>query len=247
MDNTQLVNLSYQLAAFRSMDVIANNLANVSTPGYKRESTKFEEFLSQGQPLGEGDSGPQSISFVQDKGTVRDLTEGNIVNTGNQFDLAIGGQGYFAVQTSSGDTRYTRDGHFTLDPTGKIVDASGNSLQGSGGDITVSTEDGDIHIGKDGIVTGAKGQLGQVKIVSFDNERALVKEGSNDYSTTQTANTVATPDVQQGMLESSNVSPVTEISHMLEIMRSYQASATLSQSQQQLTSNALDKLSAVQS
>jgi flagellar basal-body rod protein FlgF len=246
MDNTQLVNLSYQLAAYRSIDVIANNLANVSTPGYKRESTKFEEFLSQGQSL-EGDGSPQSISFVQDAGTVRDLSQGNIQQTGSEFDLAIGSKGYFPVQTSSGATLYTRDGHFTLDPTGKLVDSSGNSLQGDGGAITVSTEDGDIHVGKDGVVTGAKGQLGQVKIVSFDNERALVKQGANDYSTTQTANAVATPDIQQGMLEGSNVSPVTEISHMLEVMRSYQATASLSQSQQQLTTNALDKLSAVQS
>ena len=246
MDNTQLVNLSYQLAAYRSMDVIANNLANVSTPGFKRESTKFEEYLSQGDPL-EGQDGSQSISFVQDKGTIRDLSEGNIVNTGSQFDLAIAGPGYFAVQTPSGDTRYTRDGHFRLDATGTIVDEEGNSLQGSGGAITISTEDGDIHFGKDSIVTGAKGQLGQVKVVNFDNERALVKEGGNLYSTTQTANAVATPNILQGQLESSNVSPVTEISHMLEVMRSYQATATLSQSQQQLTSNALDKLSAVES
>jgi flagellar basal-body rod protein FlgF len=246
MDNTQLVNLSYQLAAYRSMDVIANNLANVSTPGFKRESTKFEEYISQGDPV-EGDPSQQSISFVQDTGTVRDLSEGNIVGTGAQFDLAISGSGYFAVQTPSGATRYTRDGHFTLDPTGKIVDASGDSLQGDGGDITVSTEDGDIHIGKDGIVTGAKGQLGQVKIVDFDNDRALVKEGESLYSTTQTANTVTTPDIQQGMLESSNVSPVAEISKMLEVMRSYQATAMLSQSHQTMMNNTLDKLSAVQS
>jgi flagellar basal-body rod protein FlgF len=244
MDNTQLVNLSYQLAAYRSMDVIANNLANVSTPGFKRESTKFEEYLSQGDPL-EGQDGPQSISFVQDKGTVRDLSQGNMEGTGSQFDLAIGGQGYFTLKTPTGDTRYTRDGHFSLDPTGKMVDASGNSLQGDGGDITVSTEDGDIHVGKDGIVTGAKGQLGQIKLVDFANERALLKEGANDYSTTQTPTPITTPNIQQGMLESSNVSSVSEISQMIEVMRSYQATASLSQSQQQMTSNALDKLSAV--
>jgi flagellar basal-body rod protein FlgF len=248
MDNTQLVSLSYQLAAYRSMDVIANNLANMSTPGYKRESTKFEQYLSQGAPT-EGDSdsdSDQPISFVKDTGTIRDLSQGNLMNTGSQFDLAVGGSGYFTVQMSDGTQRYTRDGHFRLDPSGRIVDADGNSLQGSGGEITVSTEDGDIHVGKDGIVTGAKGQLGQVKIVDFDNDRALVKEGSNLYSTTQTPNAVTTPDIEQGMLENSNVSPVSEISHMLEIMRSYQASANLSQSQQQLMTNAIDKISAVQ-
>ena len=246
MDNTQLVNLSYQIAAYRSMDVIANNLANMSTPGFKRESTKFEEYLSQGGTI-EGQDGPQSISFVQDKGTVRDLSQGPVASTGSEFDLAIGGKGYFAVQTADGQTRYTRDGHFTLDPSGKLVDSAGNSLQGDGGEITVSTEDGDIHIGSDGVVTGAKGQLGQVKVVDFANERALVKQGANDYSTTQQATAVTNPNIQQGMLEGSNVSPVAEISHMLEVMRSYQATASLSQTQQQLTTNALDKLSAVNS
>jgi flagellar basal-body rod protein FlgF len=246
MDNTQLVNLSYQMAAFRSMDVIANNLANMSTPGFKSESTKFEEYLSQGGAI-EGQDGPQSISFVQDKGTVRDLSQGQMTTTGAQFDLGIGGNGYFAVQTADGTTHYTRDGHFTLDATGKIVDSSGNALMGDGGNLTISTEDGDIHIGKDGVVTGAKGQLGQVKVVDFANDRALVREGGNDYSTTQAPTDVALPNIQQGMLEGSNVSSVAEISHMLEVMRSYQATASLSQSQQQLITGALDKLSATQS
>jgi flagellar basal-body rod protein FlgF len=245
MDNTQLVSLSYQVAAYRAMDVIANDLANVSTPGYKRESTKFEEYLSHPQPA-EDETGPQTISFVEDAGTIRDLSQGNMQLTGDQFDLAINGPGYFAVQMPDGTQRYTRDGHFSLDATGRIVDANGDPLLGDGGAITVSTEDGDIHVGKDGIVTGLKGQLGKVKLVDFANDRALQKQGANLYATTQIPNEVETPDIEQGMLESSNVSPVTEISHMLEIMRSYQMTANLSQSQQQLTTSAIDKLSAVQ-
>lgn len=242
MDNTQLVNLSYQLAAYRSMDVIANNLANVSTPGFKRESTKFEEYISNVRPA-EGEHGRQAVSFVQDTGTIRDLSQGSVTTTGNQYDLAINGKGYFTVKSPDGVSHYTRDGHFSLDPSGRIVDSHGDALQGDGGDISVSTDDGDIHIGRDGVVTGLKGQLGKVKLVDFANDRALIKQGENLYTTTQTPNAVETPDIHQGMLEGSNVSPVVEISHMLDIMRSYQAAANLNQSQQQLMSNAIDKIS----
>src|SRR5690349_10096758 len=85
MDNSLLVSLSHQLAAYRSMDVIANNLANVSTPGFKREAAKFEEYVTQVTPM-EGQSGPQTVSFVKDAGVMRDLAQGNTENTGATFD-----------------------------------------------------------------------------------------------------------------------------------------------------------------
>ena len=88
MDNVSLLSLSYQLAAFRSMDVIANNIANASTPGYKRESAKFEEFIQQVKPS-ETQKGSQSLSFVKDAGVLRDLSGGRLENTGARYDLAI--------------------------------------------------------------------------------------------------------------------------------------------------------------
>jgi flagellar basal-body rod protein FlgF len=245
MDSSLLINLSQQMAAYRSMDVIANNLANVSTPAFKRDSLKFEEYVQNGQP-DEGEDSPQSLCFVQDAGISRDFSEGAIEKTGAPFDLAINGQGYFTVKTANGD-RYTRNGHFTLDAQGRIATEEGDVLQGDGGEITVTSDDGDIHIANDGTVTGIKGQLGKLKLVSFDDERALQKEGSSFYSTNQTPKTVAAPDIKQGALESSNVSAVVEISHMIEVMRAYQATASLSQNQQQMMQQAIDKLGQVES
>ena len=98
MDNSLLVSLSQQLAAYRSMDVIANNLANVSTPGFKRESAKFEEYVTKVAPS-EGQTGMQSVSFVKDAGISRDISQGNIENTGAPLDLALNGKGFFSVQT----------------------------------------------------------------------------------------------------------------------------------------------------
>ncbi|HSM97352.1 MAG TPA: flagellar basal-body rod protein FlgF [Rhizomicrobium sp.] len=240
MDNTLLVSLSQQLASYRSMDVIANNIANINTPAFKRESMKFEEYLQQTQPA-EGETGPQQISFVQDKGTLRDLTQGAITHTGATFDLAITGKGYFTVQTPSGD-RYTRNGHFTLDANGQVVTEDGGVLQADGGAVTVTNDDGDIHVAQDGTITGARGQLGKIKLVTFANEAALKKEGASLYSTDQQPTAVENPVIAQGSLEESNVQPVLEISHMLEVLRAYQTTANLAQSQEDLMRNAIDKL-----
>src|ERR1700712_2299151 len=105
MDNSLLVSLSQQLAAYRAMDVIANNLANVSTPGFKREAAKFEEYVSQMRPA-EGQKGSQSVSFVKDAGILRDSSQGTIEQTGATYDVALAGKGFFSVQTPAG-MRYT--------------------------------------------------------------------------------------------------------------------------------------------
>ena len=242
MDNTLLVNLSQQLAASRSMEVIANNLANMSTPAFKRESMKFEELVAQVRPA-EGETSPQAVSFVQDKGVMRDLNGGRIEKTGNPFDLALNGNGYFVVQTPNGN-EYTRNGHFTLDASGQIVTEDGNPVLGQGGPVTVTPNDGDIHIAADGTVTGKNGQLGQIQVVDFANDRALEKQGASLYTTTQAPTTPTNVTISQGMLESSNVEPVIEITHMIEVMRAYQASVSLNQSQETMLSSAIDKLGA---
>jgi len=242
MDNSLLVSLSQQLASFRAMDVIANNLANVSTPGFKREEAKFEEYVTQVRPA-EGQKGVQSVSFVKDAGIMRDVSQGNVENTGAPFDFALSGKGYFVIQTPQGE-RYTRDGHFSLDANGQIVTSNGQPLQGDGGAITITASDGDVQVGPDGTISGKTGQIGKLKIVDFANERTLTKEGANLYSTTPAQPPVAAakPQVVQGMLESSNVAPVVEISHMIEVMRAYEATATLTSSQEQMMSQAIDKL-----
>jgi flagellar basal-body rod protein FlgF len=203
MDNSLLVSLSQQLAAYQSMDVIANNIANVSTPGYRREAPTFQEYIAQVPPT-EGETGTQTLSFVQDTGIARDMSEGPRTNTGAPFDVAIHGKGFFVVQTPTGNL-YTRDGHFGLDTAGQIVDDAGNPVQGDGGAITISPDDGDIHIGVDGTLSGKNGQIAKLKVASFADETALQKVGANDFSATATPNDATDFALTQGTIEGSNV------------------------------------------
>ena len=244
MDNSLLVSLSQQLAAYRAMDVIANNLANVSTPGFKREAAKFEEFLTKTRPA-EGQTGSQTIAFVKDAGILRDSSQGNLDKTGGTYDLALAGKGFFQVSTPQG-MRYTRDGHFSLDANGNMVTSDGYQVQGDGGAITITPSDGEISISPDGtissVVHGVGNQLGKMKVVDFADTSAMTKTGANLYDTSQAATTPANVNIRQGFLESSNVQPVIEISHMIEVMRAYEATATLSKSHEDLMTSAIDKL-----
>ena len=247
MDNSLLVSLSQQLAAYRSMDVIANNIANASTPGFKRETAKFEEYVTHVRPS-ETQKGPQALSFVKDAGVVRDVGQGEMTSTGATLDFAINGKGFFAVQTPTG-LRYTRDGHFSLNQDGQLVTSDGYAVQGDGGAITITPNDGNVSVGPDGtissVLNGTSNQIGKLQVMTFPNERALTKQGANLYSTTQTATPSTESTIAQRMLEGSNVKPVIEISHMVEVMRAYQMTATLSSSQETLMRQAIDKLGSI--
>ena len=244
MDNSLLVSLSQQLAAYRSMDVIANNIANASTPGFKRETAKFEEYVTHVRPS-ETQKGPQALSFVKDAGVVRDVGQGEMTSTGAPLDFAINGKGFFAVQTPTG-LRYTRDGHFSLNQDGQLVTSDGYAVQGDGGAITITPNDGNVSVGPDGtissVLNGTSNQIGKLQVMTFPNERALTKQGANLYSTTQAATPSTESTIAQRMLEGSNVKPVIEISHMVEVMRACQMTATMTNSQEQLMRQAIDKL-----
>jgi len=244
MDNALLISLSHQIASYRSMDVIANNIANVSTPAFQREEPSFQEYVMNVPPA-EGQSGIQTLSFVQDSGIVRDLSEGRMETTNAPFDFAIHGKGYFVVQTPNGE-RYTRAGHFTLNDSGQLVTSNGDAVQGDGGPITITPDDGEVHFAADGTISGKNGQIGRLRVVDFQNPRAMLKEGASLYNANgQSPVSADSFQLQSGMIETSNVEPVIEISHMIEVMRAYQATATLTQSQEDLMRQAIDKLGSV--
>lgn len=245
MEDTLLIGLSQQMASRRSMEVIANNLANLATPAFKRETVQFEEYIAQ-MPVIEGDSPAMGkASFVLDRGVVRDLGDGRVEPTGEPLDLAITGAGYFVIQTADGE-RYTRNGHFRLDATGRLVNDKGDPVMADGGEVRMTPEDGPINVGGDGMISTALQQVGRLRVVSFADERTLKKAGDSLYTADgQTPQATLNPRVRQGMLEKSNVEPVIEISRMIEVMRAYQAGADMTDRTQDLLKRALEKLANV--
>ena len=251
MQNALLVGLSRQMTLERQMDVIANNVANANTNGFKADRTLFEEYLNSGAREDNFVGSDRRVSYVQDRGTFRDVGQGPMEETKNPLDLAVDGTAYFAVQTAGGE-RYTRDGKFSLNNQGQLVTSDGNLVLGNAGPITFQPTDHDINVAPDGTVTVLEGTArldsirGKIRMVSFDDPQKLAKQGANLYAVGgATAQADTKSSVRQGYIEKSNVNAVVEMSRMVEVMRSYTAVANLLQQQSDLHKSAIEKLADV--
>ena len=220
METTSMIALSRQTGLRRQMEVIANNLANMNTTGFKGEKMMFTEHLARSR--GGENALPQKLHFVRDIATARDLTDGEIVSTGNTLDVAIASAGYFVVQTPAGD-RYTRNGRFQLDQTGRLVTQEGHAVLTDGGPIVLGQRDVTVDISRDGTISTESGRLGKLRVVTFDNEMRLRQTGDTLFSATDTPRNVERPTVVQGAIEGSNVKPIVEITTMIEVQRSYES------------------------
>lgn len=241
MDNVGLITLSRQIALRRQMDIVANNIANMNTSGFKSESALFEEFLTPVATAG----GEEDLSFVNDYGLHRDLSPGGIKSTSNPMDIAINGEGYFVVSTPEGE-RYTRNGHFKLDPDGQIATNDGFSVLDKGGQaINIGLNEGPITVSKDGTVTTSLGVRGQFQVVTFEFERRLEKVGDNLYKADQIPIEPEALDIVQGAIEQSNVKAVVEMTRMIDISRSYQSAAKLRGKSEELRTDAIKRLGRV--
>lgn len=220
MESTTYIALSRQTTLRRQMDVVANNIANMNTSGFKGERMMFVEHLMKSKG-GEKILGDK-ISYVRDISTMRDLSEGPLEQTGNPLDLAITGDGYFTIQTETGN-RYTRNGRFQLDEGGQLVNQSGQPVLSDGGQPFFFTPgEGKISIGGDGTVSTANGDLGRIGIVSFDNQHQLRPGAGGLFATEAEAKPVEKPSLVQGMLEGSNIQPVVEMSRLIAVQRTYE-------------------------
>ncbi len=218
MDNVSYVTLSRQMSIRSMMDVTANNMANMNTPGYKAQNMLFSEELSQKQGNGE------RISQVKNHGSYRDLSQGSLTQTSNKFDFALQGDGYFAVQTPEG-IRYTRAGSFSLNAQGEIVDKMGNQVLGENGrPLTVQAGATQVTTTVNGTLSSEKGSIGKLKVVTFEDTQGVSPVGDNLMIADDNAEIpVDSPKVIQGMLENSNVQPILEMNRMTELLRMYQS------------------------
>lgn len=219
METTTLIALSRQGGLRRQLDIVANNIANMSTNGYKGERVMFVEHLVK-SPGGQRLLGGK-ISFVRDIATLLDFSDGPQEKTGNPLDLAISGKGYFVIQTEDGE-RYTRSGRFKLDDGGQLVNQNGEPLLSTGNQpFFLGPEDTEITISRDGTVATNNGDLGRIKLVDFENPQLLKRSAGGLFSAEERPKDVESPEISQGMLEGSNVQPILEMAKMIEISRTY--------------------------
>jgi flagellar basal-body rod protein FlgF len=225
METPTYVALSRQTALLRQMDVVANNLANTNTPGFKAESEVFTTYPIRYQSFG----APQKLAYVQDFATARDFAPGPMQPTGNDLDVAIQGNGFFVVQTPGGP-RYTRLGHFQLNAAGQIVNRLGYPVLAGGAPITIDPDDGPVQIAEDGTVSADRTQqgnaqvvYGKLDVVDFADKKQLTPQEGVLFSTNQAPIQVAQPGLAQRMLEQSNVQPIKEITSMIWVQRNYEA------------------------
>lgn len=211
--------VSGAVAEEKRLGFISNNLANALTAGYKSSRPVFEAVLSSSII----DTDKADSTFVGTYDSQIDFSEGAFIESGNKLDVALQGDGFFVIQTAQGD-RYTRNGQFTLDATGKLVTQDGNTVAGDGGDITVNGKQ--IAIASDGSVFVDKVSVGKLKIVRFATKEDLRPVGSSLFENVnpldQELSTVNCT-VKQGYHEGSNVDALKEMVDMIACTRAYEA------------------------
>lgn len=244
MQPSNLVLLSSQVALSQAMDVVANNVANASTAGFKREGIQFDTYVAK---LG---TNKQPLKFVIDRATYRDASNGALVPTGNTLDVAIQGAGYFRVKMPDGSTGFTRGGSLLLDHEGQLVTQAGLPLiDDAGQTITLPDTTTQVNISADGFITARVdtssdlAQIGKINLVGFANEQTMQPAGAGIYTTDQTPQPVPDSQIVQGSIEQSNVQPLTEINNMIEIMRAYEQVTNIISNANDRSTNANDKLS----
>ena len=242
MENITTVALSRMVAQTRMLDVIATNLANVNTPGFRAERTLFTAWLAR-QPGGAAAPGDGPISFAQDRSTYRDTEAGPRQVTGNPLDLAIGDpQGWFTVQTPRGP-RLTRAGHFQIDAGGSVVDALGDPLlDANGRPLQTAPTDTRLTVAADGTLASQNGPIGRIGVVRPDDQQALAAEGGSLFATSAATAPVAKPELVQGTIEDSNVQPVLEVTRMMRELRDFQMTAQMIQAESDRQTGAIGKI-----
>lgn len=228
MSSITIASIGRQTGLIKELEVVANNLANASTTGYKADRAIFAELLV---PTGDAD---ESLSLGTLAGHAYEFEQGGLKTTQGRLDLAIQGEGFFQVETPRGN-RLTRAGHFSLSDQGTIIDPNGNPVLGQGGGpINIPQDASDVSIAQDGTISVDGVITDSIGVFRADGE--LLRDTSTYFTPQDDVAPVEFPTVIQGALEASNVHPVTEVARMIEVQRAYEAGqALLEQEDQRLS------------
>ena len=240
MENAGYVALSNAMATRRALDVTANNIANSDTPGFRAAKAVFEAHLA---PSTERDGA--SVSFVRDGGVTLDPTPGGVTRTGGMLDLAIDGDGWFAMRRQDGTVGFTRNGTLLRDAEGVVRAPSGAALLDAGGAPLVLPQAADLSVGRDGTVSDARGAaIGRVGVFAVETPEALSRGPDGLLLDARAAEALrpAKGGVIQGAIESSNVNPITEMTRMIEAHRAHDRAVTVMEKDGTMTEQVLRKV-----
>lgn len=253
MENMLLIGLSRQTALRRELDIVANNIANLNTTAFKADGAVFSEYVHNGANADGFAGASRHLSFVQDRMSWYDRSQGPTQQTGNPLDIAIDGEGMLVVETPRGE-RYTRNGALQLNANGELVTSAGDRVMGDNGPIVLQATDRDIVITKDGTIKVREGQSlnsdstrGTLRIVTFADPQFLQKDGASTFKAPDgvAPEPAQNINVVQGTIEKSNVRPVIEMARMIELTRAYANVAAILQQQQDMRRNSLQQLAEV--
>jgi flagellar basal-body rod protein FlgF len=221
MDLAGIVALSRQAGLAKELQSVANNIANLSTTGYRREGMLFAEFV-KALPIEGG-----SVALTEARARYFDEAQGALEETGGVLDLAIEGEGYFTVRTPEGD-RLTRAGAFTRNADGLVVNMDGHALVGEGGgEILIPFEAKAIAVSADGTVSVDGEPAARLGLVTVESQTGLYREAGVLFRAEEGTVPVEDGRVVQGFLEQSNVNPVAELARMIEVQRAYESGQKL--------------------
>jgi flagellar basal-body rod protein FlgF len=240
MENAQLIGLSRQIGLQRQMDVVANNIANLNTTGFKAEQLLFEEYKMPVAKDRDFAFPDQRLSYTEDWATIHNMATGAVTDTGNPLDVALDGEGFLTVQTPQGE-RYTKAGSMAIDAGGTLVDLQGNQVMSELGPIHFTSTETDISITADGTIATSEGIKGKLKIVEFADPQAATREGNNLWAGGNPQPATQTR-VVQGAIEKSNVSGIAEMTEMIRVQRAYETAASMQDKQDEMRRNAIQRL-----
>lgn len=225
MENSIYLALSRQLVQRTNMNVIANNIANMNTSGYRAQNLMFEEYLFDQKsknvdPRASGDD----LSFVYSRSMYENTAPGSLRYSANPLDAALEGPGFFGMIGPNEEVMYSRGGEFQIDGNGTLLNAAGFQVADAGGaPITIPAGSSEIKIDRNGFISNQDGQIGQIMVIEFDDVQVLEATGNNLYRSPVEGNPAENTRVMQGQVEGSNVQPVVEMTRMIETLRSYQS------------------------
>ena len=202
------------------LEILANNIANLQTIGFKELSVAFTSELDKNKiPT---DAVSRSQVPVKKGDTYINQLQGGVYRTDSPLDMAIQGDGFFSVQTEDG-VRYTRNGNFTINPSGNLVTMSGDTVLSNSGPITIPAGT-NVHVGEDGHITAGEDSIGTLLVSNFENQEKMKPQGHNYYDATGLAvKETANNKILQSHLENSNVNLVSNITRIIEVTRAYES------------------------